>query len=181
MGIKIGARPDHDFNEPLGLLSDCHRRVERFLHALVATAEQAQGGTLTPGQRADLENALRYFAKAGPMHTADEEESLFPRLRACGDPAVAAALAMADRLEADHRDAETRHAAVDRLVHRWLDAGTLDPAEAGELRGHLAALQATYRTHIALEDQELFPASARLLSPEQLAAIGREMAKRRGL
>lgn len=35
---QIGQRVDHDFDEPLGLLSDCHRRIEHFLRALVTVA-----------------------------------------------------------------------------------------------------------------------------------------------
>ena len=33
--LQIGAAPDHDFDEPLGLLSDCHRRIEHFLDILI--------------------------------------------------------------------------------------------------------------------------------------------------
>jgi hypothetical protein len=36
MAIQIGQRPDHDFHEPLGLLSDCHRRIEHFLRVFIA-------------------------------------------------------------------------------------------------------------------------------------------------
>jgi hypothetical protein len=36
---------------------------------------------LTEETRAALETALRYFREAAPKHTADEEESRFPRLR----------------------------------------------------------------------------------------------------
>ena len=31
MPIQIGQGADHSFDEPLGLLSDCHRRIEQFL------------------------------------------------------------------------------------------------------------------------------------------------------
>lgn len=44
MLIKIGHRPDHGFDEPLGLLSDCHRRIEHFLRVLTAIEEQTRGG-----------------------------------------------------------------------------------------------------------------------------------------
>ena len=36
---------------------------------------------MTEETRVALESALRYFREAAPKHTADEEESLFPRLR----------------------------------------------------------------------------------------------------
>jgi len=177
--IQIGGRADHGFDEPLGLLSDCHRRIEYFLQVLRAVSERAAGGALSPPQRADFEAALRYFATAAPRHTADEEESLFPRLRQSNDAAAAQALDIVGRLERDHEDAARHHAAVDDLVRRWLDADALEAPRARELSEHLAALRAIYTQHIAIEDQEVFPAAGRLLSRDQLGEIGREMAARR--
>ena len=179
MFIKIGQRPDHGFDEPLGLLSDCHRRIEHFLRVLAALAEHAAVSPLTPQQRAQLEDALRYFATAAPRHTADEEESLFPRLRECEDPGAAAALEMIDRLERDHGLAGSHHEAVDRLGRKWHAEGTLPADDLREMRERLAALQTLYSAHIAVEDTELFPAAGRLLSQERLRDIGEEMKARR--
>lgn len=92
MPIRIGQRPDHGFNEPLGLLSDCHRRIEHSLQVLLAVTEQVDGQPLFAAHRSDLEGALAYFGTAAPRHTADEEESLFPRLRTAPDPAAREAL-----------------------------------------------------------------------------------------
>ena len=180
MFIAIGTSTDHGFDRPLGLLSDCHRRIERFLRILDITAAAAAGRALTGDERRGSEAALRYFATAAHTHTADEEDSLFPRLRAAADPAANRALAMVAGLEQDHREAERRHAEVEQLVRRWLDHESLDPAAAAALRGHLAALGALYAAHIAIEDHELFPAAARVLSAEAISRIGSEMAVRRG-
>ena len=179
MRIRIGQRPDHDFDEPLGLLSDCHRRIEHFLHVLVALERQAAGGPLTAGQRAGLEASLAYFATAAPKHTADEEESLFPQLKASADAAAAHALDTVARLERDHDEADRHHRAVDTLVRRWLAENGLNDGGVGDLREHLDALETIYREHIAIEDRELFPAASRLLSPSEIRDIGREMAARR--
>jgi hemerythrin-like domain-containing protein len=176
MLLHIGRRPDHDFTEPLGLLSDCHRRIEHFLRVLLAIVRNASGGPLAAGPRGELEAALSYFATAAPKHTADEEESLFPRLRAAGDHAAVQAL---DLLERDHREADRHHAAVDVLGRRWLAADGLRPAEVRTLCADLEALQAMYTQHIGVEDRDLFPAAARLLSSGQLIEVGREMAARR--
>jgi hemerythrin-like domain-containing protein len=180
MFIAIGTSSDHGFDQPLGLLSDCHRRIERFLGILETASQGAGSRASTAEERRGVEAALRYFATAAHMHTADEEESLFPRLRGCADAAAVDALAVVARLEGDHRDAERRHAEVDRLMRRWLDAGQLDPADATALWAHVAALRALYAAHITVEDTELFPAAARLLSAEAVAKIGGEMAARRG-
>lgn len=181
MGIQIGATPGHTFEEPLGLLSDCHRRIEYFLHVIVTVATEADGGPLSPDYRSALDAALRYFSIAAPKHTADEEASLFPRLRAASDPAAAEALALLDGLEHDHDDADAHHAAVDALARDWLANDALPTARAAELRQHLADLQALYRAHIRIEDEQLFPAASRVLDRAEVREIGREMAARRGV
>jgi hypothetical protein len=102
INIQIGHRAHHDFTEPLGLLRDCHRRIEHFLRILVAIEAGAAGRPLTPSDRSALQGAIRYFKIAAPTHTADEEISLFPRLPNSDDPAAAEARRVLERLEADH-------------------------------------------------------------------------------
>src|SRR3954449_12487157 len=86
MPVVIGAKPESNFTDPIGLLTDCHRRIERFLSVLVQVTAQANGGALTQEQRRGLDTALRYFRDAAPKHTADEESTLFPRLRLLDHP-----------------------------------------------------------------------------------------------
>ena len=83
MPMIIGARPESTFADPIGLLMDCHRRIERFLTVLVQLSGK---GTLTDEQCTALETALRYLGEAAPKHTAHEEESLFPRPRSLDRP-----------------------------------------------------------------------------------------------
>jgi hemerythrin-like domain-containing protein len=179
MSVQIGRSPDHSFGEPLGLLSDCHRRIEHFLGVLVTVAREAAGGPLAASYRGALEGSIRYFTMAAPNHTADEEVSLFPRLRDCADTTLTDALASLDALEHDHDDAEGHHVAVDELVRRWLANNRLSQSDMDELREHLARLEALYRRHIEIEDHEVFPAAARVLDDAQLKQIGDEMAARR--
>lgn len=181
MPLQIGGRTDHGFDQPLGLLSDCHRRIEHFLQVLVTVERRAAGGPLDVECRHALAGALRYFETAAPRHTADEEDSLFPRLRASGDPTAARALTLVERLQDDHAVADAHHETVNMLVHRWLEQGHLDAADATALRQHLTALHALYQAHIAVEDRELFPAAARVLDAPALRDMGREMAARRGV
>src|ERR1019366_3223821 len=82
MAVQIGAKPDSGFDNPIGMLVDCHRRIERFLQILCGVAERAHGRKLEDGEKTAVEDALRYFRVGGRRHTADEEESLFPRMRA---------------------------------------------------------------------------------------------------
>src|SRR5215468_10167073 len=100
MPIQIGGK-NHSFSEPTGLLSDCHRRIEMFLGSLERVAGATERPLNSESQQA-LEAALRYFREAAPRHTADEEESLFPRLRRLQGSDVHIALRQLDSLEADH-------------------------------------------------------------------------------
>jgi iron-sulfur cluster repair protein YtfE (RIC family) len=205
MGIQIGAKPDSSFADPLGLLSDCHRRIERFLNTLVTIVEQTQertqiedrerneenegGGVhlsigqtpLSPEHRQALEASLRYFREASPRHTLDEEESLFPMLRACSDDAVKEALNAVDKLEADHDQAKAGHAEVDQLGRKWLAEGSLTRKEMARMAEILRGLQSLYQNHIKIEDTEVFPIAARVLDAQMIKVIGREMAGRRGM
>ncbi len=177
----VGGRPDHGFDEPLGLLSDCHRRIEHFLNLMLVLGRDLRGGPLDGANRRALEQAVHYFATAAPRHTADEEQSLFPRLRASADSRVAAALSTLDTLEADHREAERLHASVERLVRQWIAAGSLSPDDVNTLVSHLERLSAAYARHIYIEDRELFPAAGLILTDPEIEQVGREMAERRGV
>ena len=180
MPIQIGQNPSPTFQQPLELLSDCHRRVESFLRTLIAVTEQAHGGELNSQQREALETALRYFREAAPKHTADEEESLFPRMRELGDSAARDALAKINMLEADHQIAKVKHDRVEALGKKWLAAGLLSSEEVSSLHVDLRDLQTIYERHIAIEDNDIFPLAAKILDAKTLHAVGREMAGRRG-
>jgi hemerythrin-like domain-containing protein len=179
MPIQIGQKQESDFSDPLGLLSDCHRRIERFLAVLVKVCERSKGGPLPADERAALDTALTYFRTAAPKHTADEEQSLFPRLRASGQ--AEAALDCLAQLESDHQAAGRDHGTVDSLGIRWLGEGKLTARQAKEMKQALKRLARLYASHIAIEDMELFPLAARVLRADELAEVGREMADRRGV
>jgi hemerythrin-like domain-containing protein len=179
MPLRINTPPESDFTNPLGMLSDCHRRIERFLAALAFVAEQSASTGLGAGQRATLDAALRYFREAAPKHTLDEEESLFPRLRA--SDGAAEALALLDSLHTDHELAEAYHREVETLAGRLLADGRLSEEESRRLISVLKYLRAVYREHIRAEDEGLFPLAGRVLSGTELEAVGREMAERRGV
>lgn len=180
MNLKIGEPTSPTFQQPLALLSDCHRRVEHFLALLRRVAHDADGGPLNSLQHEALETALRYFREAAPKHTADEEDSLFPRLRALVTPEALAVLEKVRALEADHKTAGRSHEAVEIFGQLWLIQNHLGSDETAALKTHLDWLHALYSTHIAIEDSEVFPAAARLLADDDLNAVGREMAARRG-
>ena len=179
MPIQIGAKA-HDFSEPTGLLSDCHRRIEMFLGSLQRVAEVIDS-PVTNEVRAALETALRYFKEAAPKHTADEEESLFPRLRQIHSRDVEGALAALGALEDEHRRTDALHAEVHALGLQCLDQGRLPLPEAGRFRQAVSDLVVIYGEHIRIEDDVVFPVAKRALSGLQKSAIANEMAFRREL
>jgi hemerythrin-like domain-containing protein len=181
MSITIGKKPESGFGDPLGMLSDCHRRIERFLRVLAILASQAQGSKLSEEQCHALEAALHYFRVAAPLHTLDEENSLFPRMRTHQNPQVHEPIRQLEALEADHQSTETAHREVEAIGRRWLAEGSLPDEAVRRLSLILDNLQAIYEAHIHQEDNEVFPLAAKSLEPSELEALGREMAIRRGL
>ncbi|HVZ16875.1 MAG TPA: hemerythrin domain-containing protein [Terriglobales bacterium] len=179
MPVQIGSAT-HSFSDPTGLLSDCHRRVEMFIGSLKAVADSSDRELSDESRRA-LETSLRYFREAAPKHTADEEESLFPRLRKIKDPALRSALERLDFLEKDHRWAEPLHAEVDELGTRYLQAGKLNQRDSEQFRSTVTQLFEMYRRHIEVEDRDVFPIAKKVLGPEISREIAAEMEARRGL
>ncbi len=180
MPVQIG-QTSPDFSQPISLMSDCHRRIEMFLAALTRVGESAAPDPLSPSERNSLDAALKYFREAGPRHTADEEQSLFPRMRRSTSGKVAAVMLQVDSLEHEHARAQRLHQQIDAIGLRWLASGTLPTPDLNAFRAAVAQLEAIYAEHIRLEDTVVFPAAAHALSPEEQREVGREMAARRGL
>lgn len=179
MPVQIGM-PTHTFSDPTGLLSDCHRRIEMFLRSLRAVADVLDGSPSEPTKTA-LDTALRYFRDAAPKHNADEEVSLFPRLRKTGDPRAELVLSRLKELEDEHRWATPFHEKVDDLGRKYLSTGTLSAPEIAAFREAIDQLAAMYRQHISIEDEVVFPCAAQVLSHADKAAIAEEMAARRDI
>jgi iron-sulfur cluster repair protein YtfE (RIC family) len=177
MPVQIGAKT-HSFSDPTALLSDCHRRIEMFLGTLIKVGGYIEN-PLADDARTALGSSLRYFQEAAPKHTADEEQSVFPRLRQSQDSDVAAALATLDALEADHRRAHSLHAVVNALGKQCLEEGRLSPPQAARFREAVAELASIYKSHIRVEDDLIFPLAGRLLSSADKQVIATEMSARR--
>lgn len=151
-----------------------------FMRALSAAAG-FEGRPLNDDERQSLNAALRYFREAAPRHNADEEESLFPRLRLLPHLEVRRALSDLARLEQEHHWVAPLHLKVDRLGGKWLADGELGKDEAQAFRTAVEKLAAMYRTHIEFEESVLFPLANLVLGAAEAAEIAAEMAKRRNL
>lgn len=176
MPVQIGAKPDSGFDDPIGMLKDCHRRIEHFLHILCVVAERAQDRALTGEESAAVHAAVQYFHIGGSRHNADEEESLFPRLRDRMDPA---AIAEMEHLEEDHRKAGQLHELVEKLYDAWITGGRLSQKESAQLLSGTQQLRQLYQAHIALEEQQIFQRASELLDKTAIRAIAEEFRRRR--
>jgi iron-sulfur cluster repair protein YtfE (RIC family) len=176
MAVQIGAKPDSGFDDPIGMLKDCHRRIERFLGILCQVVHEARGRALTAEECQAVEAALHYFRESGPRHNTDEEESLFPRLRSLG---AAQVLEQVRCLESDHRETSALHEVADLLYSKWIAEGRLGRGEEALLFSIVREIQRMYIEHIRLEEDTVFPCAADLLAPNALAAMGAEFAARR--
>ena len=177
MGIQIGAKPDAGFDDPIGMLKDCHRRIEQFLHVLCLVVDRAPGRPLSEEEAGAVKSALNYFRVGGQRHTADEEESLFPRMRA--EHTTATALKEIEALESDHREGDDLHAAVEKLYTSWLEGSVLSSEDEQRLRAATERLKQLYEGHIRIEENLVFPRAAEGLDGPVLAQIGEEFRARR--
>jgi hemerythrin-like domain-containing protein len=176
MAIQIGAEPDSGFDDPIGMLTDCHRRIEHFLDILCVVAHRAAGRAMTGEESVAVQASLQYFRTGGQRHNADEEESLFPRLRAS---AGSDEISDIHGLVSDHEDAKRLHEAVERLYEKWQVTPALELKDQDELLSLTQRLKRLYTEHIRLEEQVVFPRAAKLLSHAAITAIGQEFRARR--
>ena len=160
------------FDDPLAMLSACHGRIRRQLETLSRLERHLPEHGCDTDARVAARAILRYFDTAAPHHHEDEEVDVFPRVVARA-PECAALVA---RLEAEHLV----------LAANWRH---LRPLLAGIAAGQRAVLPpklvrdatAAYDAHIEAEETELIPLARELLPPEEIAAVGRAMARRRGV
>jgi hemerythrin-like domain-containing protein len=176
MGQQTGAKPDSGFNDPLGMLKDCHRKIEQSLDTLCVVVEYAAERDLSDEETASVQAALHFFRVAGQRHIADEELSLFPRMVA---HAHKQDLEDLKKLEREHDEANAQHAAVEELFLRWMADGQLDIDDHEQLRGATEQMRALYENHIEIEEQLVFPRAAQMLDPESITAMGQEFQVRR--
>jgi hemerythrin-like domain-containing protein len=172
MTVQINAKPLAGFDRPIDMLIDCHRRIEHFLDVLVRVLDRYAGHPLDAEGRQAIEVSREYFAHSAPRHTADEEQSLFPRMRSVGT-AAAATCDLLDRLQQDHQTADDLHTRVDRTLGEWLTSETsLSDERLAGLRADLTALKNLYADQIRLEEDQIFPSAAKTLNSTQLREVG---------
>jgi hemerythrin-like domain-containing protein len=157
-------------DRPLEHLLACHRRIEERLDTLERAAAHLHDRR--DEALAAFHSAFAFLDTSGALHTADEEESLFPRLYPLLEMGERSYLA---GLEHDHTEA---HLMYTRLKSLIAAPGTGD-AWLHQTRGLVENLAAHYRRHIASEDETLQSYAAERLGAAALAEIAGEMRARR--
>jgi hemerythrin-like domain-containing protein len=160
---------------PLEMLQGCHVRIRHFMQ-LSRTLAQA-----TDASQNDIADAAasltRYFSEALPLHEADENQTLFPRLydaAPLGSPLREAAKTMVEQ-----------HRIIDELVTELLSlCGAIHrqpellPSLASRLKQVTSALDEVFTSHLHMEETVIFPA-LQLFPPALLKEISNEMQQRR--
>lgn len=165
--------PAAGFDQPFEMLEACHERVQRMLQLLERLAAHLPVHGCDAQAAAAARDVMRYFDIAAPAHHEDEERHVLPALRAAGDEAFAA------QIEQEHHELHRQWAALRRSLAEvaagtWVGTG---PAEFGAWQQYAAL----YRAHAAAEEAIAFPAARAALDDAATAAMGREMAERRGV
>jgi hemerythrin-like domain-containing protein len=174
MAVQISAKLDSGFSDPIGMLKDCHQRIKSFLGILSVVVGRAHGRNLTSEERSAIQAAIQYFRVGGKRHTADEEESLFPRLRASDMD-----IEEIDRLENDHREADDLHDSVEQLYSQWIEDSKLGPEDTQRLISETGRLSQVYAGHIRIEEDVVFARAEKLLDRHTIVEIGSEFRLRR--
>lgn len=154
------------------ILAHCHEHISERLADLAALAEGLERDRrLDEPRLAVLAGCLAFLDTVIPIHSADEEQTLFPRLRALPEFQGAHGHTPMDCMEREHVDHRALMAALKRDV-------MLGRAEA--VARSARAIVASYREHIARENEVLFPwAREQLADPAVVKRMTQEMRERR--
>lgn len=167
--------PGVGFEQPFAMLEACHERVQRTLALLARLRAHVHQHGVDDDARQAARDVLRYFDIAAPLHHQDEELHVFPLLLAQGQPVVKA---LVQQLQHDHATMTADWSAARLGLLRVADGAAT--AFSPDDEAALDQFAARYHDHIAAEESTAYPQALALLEPDRLAAIGREMAARRG-
>lgn len=174
MLTKIESRKMEE-EDAISLLLGCHDRIRHFTEVARKLTDHPEAPAADRAGAAG--NVLRYYTVALPLHEADENESIYPRLKKTL-PEGALADANQQMLE--------QHAGIDaliaELVPMW-QAVKSHPEDQAQINAALAdrvlRLERLWNVHLALEENQVVPAMRRYLTPDDLDVIKQEMRERR--
>lgn len=166
--------PQPKSEDAVDLLIGCHQRIRHFTGVAIKLAH-AKGAEPEEVVQAAA-GTHRYYTVSLPLHEADEEETVRPRLNALADEKLRhALLAMTDQ-----------HQAIDELLERLFPLLVMvrnNPqtiqAAGTEMCSITKALDEMFRAHLQLEEEVIFPAIRSSLPEDMRNEMLREMQSRR--
>ena len=161
---KVGPMDEPDFFQRL--LQE-HALIEERLKQLDAAAAALARDERDPKALARVAETLAFFDGDGARHEADEEVTLFPRLR--GLPEFRQ---IVSALEFQHRMTATEGRALAACVEGYA------PGSGRELRRLAYRFAEMHRGHALAEERALFPLAAATLAPKVQLELSREMRER---
>jgi hemerythrin-like domain-containing protein len=169
--------PAAGYDDPIGMLLGCHRRIEKKLATLKSLVAHVAAKGVDAEASVAAQGVLHYFDVAASHHHEDEERDLLPMLELrVADPADRAKLeATTERIRGDHEEMARAWARL-RKPLEGLAEGLLRQVTDLEVQ----ALIALYERHIEVEETVIAPLAQRWLGEGDLLALGRAMAARRG-
>jgi iron-sulfur cluster repair protein YtfE (RIC family) len=157
-------------HDAFAILHDCHEHIlERLVRLETLGHELKSARVIEERHLAVLADVLTFLDTAVPMHSADEEQTLFPRLReATGELGGHTPM---DCLEQEHVQHQALLAALKRAVVKR------DPAATSQAA---LVIVAEYREHIGKEEQVLFPWARQTLTDRVIVeTMTQQMRQRR--
>lgn len=169
----IDAIPENLLREPIDYLYADHFRQQSVCGFLECVALDPAMASAQPLAR----EVLAYLEQELPRHVADEEEDLFPLLlqRCSAEDRIQRVQHL---LGEEHRREDGLSATVIEGL-RSIAAGH-PPDRPGLFQRAAAAMAEGRRRHLAWENEFLLPLARERLMEEDLEAMGRSMAERRG-
>ncbi len=157
-------------SDAFAILSHCHEHILEKLEVLEDVGrELATDGAFTERRLAMLCDVLTMLDTAIPLHTADEEETLFPVLRATEIFAGMDATPM-DCIEYEHDGHRQLMVDLKREVMKRDGATTARAA---------MAIVEEYRSHIQKEEEVVYPWARELVDGASLVRMATVMRQRR--
>lgn len=160
------------YDDPLGLIGACHRRIEAKCELLQKLAVHLTRHGCDDDAVLAAAQVRKYFNSAARHHHDDEETDLFPLLAELDGGSGA----LIERLRSEHRRMEDAWRRLDLVLE------TVERQAATQLPAVLIEeFVELYIRHIAVEDLELLPKARSVFGGPQLAALADGMARRRGV
>ncbi len=144
---------------------------------ILALADALASGNATSASRDVAGRVADYLDWLLPLHQADEDESLSPRLEG-KHPVVDAAL---ENMRRQHMALQGPMARLKLLARQVANDALRLHALRFELSNAASDLRARLKEHEAMEESIVFPALKRMLYADELDSIAREMRERRAL